>query len=88
MKLINIGFGNLVNADRIVAIISPESAPAKRMVQECRDRSQLIDATHGKKTKGIIVTDNDNIVLSFLTADQLLERFNNPKNGSDYNDEE
>jgi regulator of extracellular matrix RemA (YlzA/DUF370 family) len=53
MKLVNIGFGNLVNADRVVAIISPESAPAKRMIQECKERAQLIDATHGRKTKGV-----------------------------------
>ena len=88
MKLVNIGFGNLVNADRVVAIISPESAPAKRMIQECKERAQLIDATHGRKTKGVIITDSDNVVLSFLTAEQLLARFNDQRGGQDFGFEE
>ena len=81
MKLVNIGFGNLINADRVIAVISPESAPAKRMIQECRERAQLIDATHGRKTKTVIITDSDNVVLSFLGAEQLLQRFNAEKGG-------
>lgn len=88
MKLVNIGFGNLVNADRVVAIISPESAPAKRMIQECKERAQLIDATHGRKTKGVIITDSDNVVLSFLTAEQLLARFNDQRGGQGFGFEE
>ena len=59
MKLVNIGFGNLINADRVIAVISPDSAPAKRMIQESKERANLIDATHGRKTKGIIITDSD-----------------------------
>ena len=84
MKLVNIGFGNLINADRVVAIISPESAPAKRMIQESKERANLIDATHGRKTKGIIITDSDNVVLSFLSAEQLLNRFNDEKGGREF----
>ena len=84
MKLVNIGFGNLVNADRVVAIISPESAPAKRMIQECKERAQLIDATHGRKTKTVIITDSDNVVLSFLSAEQLLQRFEAEKGGQEF----
>ena len=55
MKLVNIGFGNLINADRVIAVISPDSAPAKRMIQESKERANLIDATHGRKTKTVIV---------------------------------
>ncbi|MGN1317038.1 MAG: DUF370 domain-containing protein [Acutalibacteraceae bacterium] len=84
MKLVNIGFGNLINADRVIAVISPDSAPAKRMIQEGRERARLIDATHGRKTKGVIVTDSDNVVLSFLSAEQLLTRFNDQKGGRDF----
>lgn len=84
MKLVNIGFGNLINADRVIAVISPDSAPAKRMIQESKERSNLIDATHGRKTKGIIITDSDNVVLSFLSAEQLLNRFNDEKGGREF----
>lgn len=84
MKLVNIGFGNLINADRVIAVISPESAPAKRMIQECRERAQLIDATHGRKTKTVIITDSDNVVLSFLSAEQLLQRFEAEKGGQEF----
>ena len=64
IKLINIGFGNIVSAGRIVAIVSPESAPIKRAIQEARDRSMLIDATYGRRTRAVIVTDSDHIILS------------------------
>ena len=84
MKLVNIGFGNLINADRVIAVISPDSAPAKRMIQECKERAQLIDATHGRKTKTVIITDSDNVVLSFLTAEQRLQRFEAEKGGQEF----
>ncbi len=84
MKLVNIGFGNLINADRVIAVISPDSAPAKRMIQECRERAQLVDATHGRKTKTVIITDSDNVVLSFLTAEQLMQRFEAEKGGQEF----
>ncbi len=74
MKLINIGFGNMVNASRIVAIISPESAPGKRIVQESKEKGILIDATHGRRTRAIIITDSDHVVLSYLQSETLANR--------------
>ena len=64
MKLINIGFGNMVSASRLVAIVSPESAPIKRIIQEARDRSVLIDATYGRRTRAVLVMDSDHVILS------------------------
>lgn len=74
MKLINIGFGNLVAAGRIVSIISPESAPIKRLIQEARDRAMLIDASFGRSTRSVIVTDSGNIILSSLTPEVIAAR--------------
>lgn len=74
MKLINIGFGNLVSADRIVSIVSPESAPIKRMIQDVRDRGLLIDASFGRSTRAVIVTDSGNLILSSLTPEVLAQR--------------
>jgi len=64
LKLINIGFGNMVSASRLIAIVSPESAPIKRMVQEARDRGVLVDATYGRRTRAVLITDSDHIILS------------------------
>ena len=74
MRLINIGFGNLVSAGRLIAIVSPESAPIKRMVQEARDRGVLIDATYGRRTKAVIIMDNDHLVLSALQPETISNR--------------
>ncbi len=74
MKLINIGFGNAVNADRTVAVVSPESAPIKRIIQEARDRGRLIDASYGRKTRSVIITDSDHVILSALTASAVAGR--------------
>lgn len=74
MRLINIGFGNLVSAGRLVAIVSPESAPIKRMIQESRERGTLIDATYGRKTAAVIIMDNDHLVLSALPPEKLSAR--------------
>lgn len=71
MKLINIGFGNLVSQERLVAIISPDSAPVKRMVQESRERGMLIDATYGRRTASVFVMDSDHIVLSALPPEKF-----------------
>ena len=76
MKLINIGFGNMVSAGRLVAIVSPESAPIKRMVQEARDRGNLIDATYRRRTRAVLITDSDHIVLSALQPETVAGRFN------------
>jgi len=63
-QLINIGFGNIVSANRIISIVSPESAPIKRIIQEARDRHMLIDATYGRRTRAVIITDSDHVILS------------------------
>lgn len=76
MKLVNIGFGNMINASRIIAIVSPESAPIKRMIGDAKDKGMLIDATHGRKTRAVIIADSDHIILSYLQAEKLGERFN------------
>ena len=74
MKLINIGFGNMISAGRLVAVVSPESAPIKRMVQEARDRGILIDATYGRRTRAVLIMDNDHIVLSALQPETIANR--------------
>lgn len=74
IKLINIGFGNIVSANRIVAIVSPESAPIKRIIQEARDRSVLIDATYGRRTRAVIITDSDHIILSAVQPETVAHR--------------
>ena len=74
MQLINIGFGNLVSAQRLLAIVSPDSAPIKRLVQESRDRGMLIDATYGRKTAAVLIMDSDHVVLSALSAEKMAPR--------------
>ncbi|MDO4344130.1 MAG: DUF370 domain-containing protein [Eubacteriales bacterium] len=74
-RLMNIGFGNVVNTAKIVAVVSPEAAPIKRLVQNARQLGKVIDATQGKRTKSVIVTENDYIVLSALLPDTLGKRF-------------
>ena len=74
MKLINIGFGSMVSAQRLVAVVSPESAPIKRMTQEARDRGVLIDATYGRRTLAVLIMDNDHVVLSALQPEEIQAR--------------
>lgn len=74
MKLINIGFGNMVSASRVVVIVSPESAPIKRIIQEARERGMLIDATYGRRTRAVIVTDSDHIILSAVQPETVAHR--------------
>lgn len=71
MKLINIGFGSMVSPGRLIAIVSPESAPIKRMVQEARDRGVLVDASYGRKTQAVLIMDNDHIILSALPPEEV-----------------
>ena len=80
IKLINIGFGNIVSANRIIAIVSPESAPIKRMIQEARDKGILIDATYGRRTRAVIITGNDHIILSAVQPVTIAQRLNNKTN--------
>jgi len=74
VHLINIGFGNMVSAGRIVAIVSPESAPVKRIIQEARDDGTLIDATYGRRTRSVIVTDSDHVILSAVQPETVAHR--------------
>ena len=74
MQFINIGFGNMVSSERLVAIVSPDSAPIKRMIQESRERGMLIDATYGRKTASIFIMDSDHVVLSALSPDKIAGR--------------
>ena len=74
MQLINIGFGNLVSSQRLLAIVSPDSAPIKRLIQEARDRGMLIDATYGRKTAAVLIMDSDHVVLSALSTEKLAPR--------------
>ena len=75
-----IGFGNIVNADKIIAMITPDSAPAKRMIQKAKEESRLIDATQGRRTRAVIFTENDRVILSALLPDTLSGRMKNPVN--------
>ena len=74
MKLINIGFGSMVAASRLLAIVSPDSAPVKRVVQEAKDRGMLIDASYGHKTKAVILMDTDHVILSALEPETISQR--------------
>ena len=74
MQLLNIGFDNAVNADRVVAVVSPESSPVKRLISQAKERSMLIDATHGRKTQSVIITDCDTLILSYLTPKNITAR--------------
>ena len=76
MKLINIGFGNMVSAHRLVAIVRPESAPIKRIITDARERGSLIDATYGRRTRAVIITDTDNVILSAVQPDTVANRLN------------
>ena len=74
MKLINIGFGNMINANRLVAIVSPDSAPIKRIIQECKERGTLIDATQGRRTRAVIIMDSDHVILTYLQCETVANR--------------
>ena len=75
MKLINIGFGSLIAANRVLAIVDPDSAPIKRVVQEARDRGMLVDASYGRKTQAVVLMDTDHVILSALTPETLEQRW-------------
>ena len=82
MRLINIGFGNMVNAESVIAVVSPESAPIKRIIREAEDKGNLINATYGRRTRAVIVTDSDHIVLSALQTETVASRL-----GAEINEE-
>lgn len=74
IKLVNIGFGNIVSANRIISIVSPESAPIKRIIQEAREHGMLIDATYGRRTRAVVVTDSGHIILSSVQPETVANR--------------
>jgi regulator of extracellular matrix RemA (YlzA/DUF370 family) len=88
IKLINIGFGNIVSANRIIAIVSPESAPIKRVIAEARDRGVLIDATYGRRTRAVIITDSGHVVLSAVQPETVKHRLNVRESSSSLEEEE
>ena len=73
-RLVNIGFGNIVSANRVIAIVSPESAPIKRIVQEARESGRLIDATCGRRTRAVVITDSDHVILSAIQPETVANR--------------
>jgi len=83
IRLINIGFGNIVSANRVIAIVSPESAPIKRIITDARDRSQLIDATYGRRTRAVIITDSGHVILSAIQPETVANRFMISKDQND-----
>lgn len=83
MKLINIGFGNMVSANRLVAIVSPESAPIKRIVQDAKERGSLIDATYGRRTRAVIITDSDHVILSAIQPETIANRLSEREDEED-----
>lgn len=88
MKLINIGFGNMVSASRLIAIVSPESAPIKRIIQEARDKGTLIDATYGRRTRAVIIMDSDHVVLSALQPETVANRLSDANESVELDEEE
>jgi len=83
VNLINIGFGNIVAANRVIAVVSPESAPIKRIIQEARESGMLIDATYGRRTRAVIITDSDHVILSAIQPETVSHRMDNQKEESE-----
>lgn len=81
IKLINVGFGNIVAANRIVAIVSPESAPIKRIIQDARERGMLVDATYGRRTRAVIICDSDHVILSAVQPETVAHRLSSRDSG-------
>lgn len=80
IKLINVGFGNIVSVQHVIAIVSPDSAPIKRIIQETRDKGKLIDATYGRRTRAVIITDSDHVILSAVMPETVANRLHNKDN--------
>ena len=87
MKLINVGYGNMVAGSHIIAIVSPDSAPIKRMVQDAKERGTAIDATFGRRTKAVIITDSDHVILSAIQPKHIAGRVDNREDAADNFDE-
>jgi len=83
IKLINIGFGNIVSANRLITIVSPESAPIKRIIQEARQKGNLVDATYGRRTRAVIITDSDHVILSAVQPETVANRLSDKDDDSE-----
>ena len=88
MKLINIGFGSLIAANRLLAVVAPDSAPIKRVIQEARDRGMLIDASYGRKTKAVLLMDTDHVILSAIPPEAIRSRWNGGEEASEEEEKE
>lgn len=88
MKLINIGFGNMVSSERLIAIVSPDSAPIKRIIQDVRERGQLVDATYGRRTRAVIIMDSGHVILSAIQPETVAGRISGKVDNSSTRDEE
>ena len=88
MELVNIGFGNLIAAGRLIAVVSPDSAPIKRLIQETRDGGMLIDATYGRRTRAVLVTDSDHVILSAVQPETVANRLNDREDEEDLEEDE
>ena len=88
MELINIGFGNLVSAQRLISIVGPDSAPVKRLIQESRDRGMLIDATYGRRTRAVIIMDTDHVILSAILPETVAGRLEDKNLPDDVEEDE
>jgi len=77
MSMINIGFGNIVATNRVIAVVSPESAPIKRLITDAREEGKLVDATYGRKTRAVVIMDSNHVILSAIQSETISQRFNN-----------
>ena len=83
MKFINVGFGNMVASDRVVALVSPDSAPIKRLIQDAKDAGRTIDVSCGRRTRAVIITDSEHVILSAIQAETIANRLDSGDNGDD-----
>ena len=88
MKFINVGFGNMVAADRVIALASPDSAPVKRLVQDAKDDGRAIDVTCGRRTRSVIITDSEHVILSAIQTETIANRLDDSDSGDDVEEEE
>ena len=88
MGLVNIGYGNLVSAERLLTVVSPDSLPVKRLIQEAKDRAMLIDASFGRKTRAVLVMDTDHVILSAISPEVIAKRLNGKEDSGEIREEE
>ena len=88
MPLINIGYGNLVSSERLLTVVSPDSLPVKRLIQEAKDRAMLIDASFGRKTRAVLVMDTDHVILSAISPEAIAKRLNGSQDAADIREKE